>query len=507
MFLSILFKTLIAEFYVSISVMSQLLINTNFIMADRVKSALLDKELLSQIGVILGGAILIYLCDKVEAVFYGASFITTTTEYLLKSLFVSVFLCCFATIWRAFLTQKLNFFEFFTILLFSILALLLVINTLDLLFVYLLVELQALCFYILSCFSRKSNFSTEAGLKYFISGAFISGFFLFGSSLFFISLGSLNLNAINLLSTFSFRYNLTFVILLGVSFITTTFFFKVAAVPFHFWSPDVYEGSPLSSTIIFLILPKLVIFSFLTKWFASLALFSNVIGYLVILTGMLSLIVGTLFAVTQKRIKRFLIFSSIGQSGFLFLSFSANTFDGLLALYYFLFVYLITSILIWSFISLCYAFQKKSNLFNSDTLIPIYMSDLLLFHGNNKLWSAVVVAPFFSMAGIPPFVGFFPKYFIIQALIREESFFLAFSLVMISAISNFYYMKIIKIATFETLFMKSLNSKRPTVFNSLFMEIDVTALTILFAALFYFSVYPGSCLIIIQNLITGNTLL
>jgi len=126
--------------------------------------------------------------------------------------------------------------------------------------------MQALCFYTLASFKRDSAFSSEASLKYFISGSFISGIFLFGTGIVYGLLGTLNINDLSLLFLFSFENeNMKYVLLIGVLAITITLFFKIGAAPFHFWVPDVYEGSPLASTILFSIVPKIAIFTFFIR--------------------------------------------------------------------------------------------------------------------------------------------------------------------------------------------------------------------------------------------------
>ena len=441
---AILFKTLIPEIFFSITILIQILFNTNIIVNYKVNFPILNKEIFGQTFFILISLFYIYLNIKIDILSYNFFLVSTSNEYSIKVIYIALCILSSVSIWRGFLVQKLNFFEFFTIMMISILSFLLLLNSLDLIAVYLVIELQALCFYILSCFTRKSSFSTEAGLKYFISGAFISGFYLFGCSLIYGCLGTLNLNLINLLLTYSLPNNLSYMVLIGILLITITFLFKVSAVPFHFWSPDVYEGAPLSSTIIFSILPKFILFTFLIKWFSSLAFFFATIKYLLLMTGIFSVFLGTFFAIKQKRIKRIVIFSSIAQIGFLLLGLSTNTMEGFASVYFFLTIYLITSILIWSFIALFYSFQKKANKYNSEILNPMYLSNLSNFFENNKLWAILLTFIFYSLAGIPPFIGFLSKLFILYGLIQVKFFFSVVVLIFISIVSIFYYVRFIK---------------------------------------------------------------
>jgi NADH-quinone oxidoreductase subunit N len=231
-----------------------------------------------------------------------------------------------------------------------VLALFLLINASDILSAYLIIEMQALCFYVLASFKRDSSFSTEAGLKYFISGSFISGVFLLGAALLYGCLGTLNFNILNWLlafDSFSEFDSLKVLILIGVLLVTFTLFFKIAAAPFHFWSPDVYEGSPLASTIIFSVIPKLSLFVFFIRWVLAISTVFLDINFLFIIIGILSVFFGTFFAIRQKRVKRLIIYSSIAQVGFLVAPFFTLSVDGFSYLIFFLFIYLITSLLVW----------------------------------------------------------------------------------------------------------------------------------------------------------------
>jgi NADH-quinone oxidoreductase subunit N len=281
---------------------------------------------------------------------------------------------------RSFVLQSLNFFEYFSILLLSILSLLLLVSSCDLISTYLVIEMQALCFYILASFRRNSAFSTEAGLKYFIAGAFISGIFLLGASLVYGSLGTLNFNTLSLLLSFNLNTDLIYIkmfSLVGILLITITLLFKVAAAPFHFWAPDVYEGAPLSSTIIFSILPKLVIFSFFIKWLCVISsLFYSIKDFFVII-GLFSVFVGTFFALSQKRVKRLIVYSSIAQIGFLVAALETGSVSGFSSIFFFLVIYIISSILIWNHLTLFYNFQKIGNLFVLKNISPFFFNKFI----------------------------------------------------------------------------------------------------------------------------------
>jgi NADH-quinone oxidoreductase subunit N len=382
------------------------------------------------------------------------------------------------------IVQNLNFFEFFIIFLLSILALMLLVSSYDFISAYLAIEIQALCFFILASFRRNSAFSTEAGLKYFISGSFISGLLLLGCLLLYGALGTLNFNSLSLLLSFPLGTEfkvLKIFVLLGVFFILVSLLFKVAAVPFHFWSPDVYEGSPLSATVIFSIVPKVIIFSFLIKCVNTFSLVTFEFQEFFILIGILSVFVGTFFAIRQKHLKRLIIYSSIAQVGFLVSALGTNSLEG------FIFIYIITSVLIWNYITQFYSSQKEVNLFEDKNFTSIFWSDLSNYFKLDKISAISFVFIFFSIAGIPPLSGFFSKILILLGL-KSSNFLVSSCIILIiSAISAFYYLRVVKILFFETKNTKINKQWVQTAFpTALFDIVSCTTAFCLYLLFFFF---------------------
>ena len=362
----IVFKSFIPEIFLSISILLQLVFNARLINNVNFNFPLINKEILGQFFFILFCLLVLLLNLKIQGFFPNFLFLNDEGGRVVKLFLLSFSLLSSVIILNGFVLQKLNFFEFFNVFLLSILSLLLLVNSYDLISTYLIIEMQALCFYILASFRRNSSFSTEAGLKYFVSGSFISGFFLFGCSLIYGGLGTLNLNTIELLLSFDLKEEFSFIhsfVLIGILFVTITLLFKVSAAPFHFWSPDVYEGSPLSTTIIFSIVPKLSLFTFFVKWLSSISILFLDIKFVLIAIGVCSVFMGTFFAIRQKRLKRLIIYSSIAQVGFLVAILGVQTIDAYTSLYFFLIIYMISSILIWSNITLFYDSQNLFNIF------------------------------------------------------------------------------------------------------------------------------------------------
>ena len=450
----IILKSFIPEIFLSFSILLQLVCNVRFINSARFNFPIIDFELVSQTFFILFCLILLYLNLKIEGVFLNFLFLNDESTKLSKILILIFSVLTLGVISKSFSVQNLNFFEFFIIFLLSLLSLLLIISAYDFISFYLLIEMQTLCFYVLSTFKRSSAFSTEAGLKYFISGSFISGFFLFGVSLLYGCLGTVNINNINLLLSFPINsidtdISLRYIIDTSLIFIVVTLLFKIGCAPFHFWSPDVYEGSPLSSTIIFSILPKISVFYFFVKVICSLNFFFLDLQEVLLCFGLFSTIVGTFFALSQTRLKRLVIYSSIAQIGFLVISLSINTLQSFTSMYFFLFIYLITSILVWGHITAFYCFQSTIYLFYSRFSTSLFLSSLSNFFQLNNLWSFSFIVILFSIAGIPPLTGFLGKLMILLELINSNFFISSIILIIISSISVFYYIKLIKLMFFE----------------------------------------------------------
>ena len=504
---SIILKSFIPEIFLSLSILFQLVFNARLINNLKFNFPIIDQETFWQTTFILLCVILLLSNMKIEGMFSTFLFLNDESGRIVKIILLSSsFLGLFA-IFRSFTIQNLNFFEYFPIFLLSVLALMLLVSCSDLISAYLVIEMQALCFYVLASFRRDSAFSTEAGLKYFISGAFISGIFLFGASLIYGGLGTLNFNHMSLLLSFplenEFSHLKTFV-LIGVLLVTITLLFKVAAAPFHFWSPDVYEGSPLSSTVIFSIVPKIVIFSFFIKWVSVISILFVDIKDFLVFVGIISVFTGTFFALRQKRMKRLIIFSSIAQVGFLVGALATNSVDGFAAIYFFLIIYILTSILVWNHVALFYNFQKEIKNFSRKMATPLFLSSLSNFFKFNGLWSFSFILMFFSIAGIPPLSGFLSKIFILFGLINADQLMGAISLIMISAVSVFYYIRVIKVVFFESKEAKARNDEFQTIFKVNLFDFDCLVISVCLFSLIYFFFYPSTLLLLCQYIVLSS---
>lgn len=502
-----LFYPFIPEIFLSFCILLQLLANSYIITLVSLNFPLIREESFWQSLFISVCLFFLFFNYKTKSFSLNLIFSNDLSiNYIKILIFFSIFFLLFIII-LGFQLQKLNFFEYFIIFLLSSLALLLLTSSSDILSVYLVLEMQALAFYILSNFKRDSTFSTEAGLKYFISGSFISCIFLFGSSLLYGILGTLNLNYIQLLLYFSLSKEFTylyFLILLGILLITVIFLFKLSVFPFHFWSPDIYEGSPIASTAIFTILPKFSIVFFLFKWILIIYPFFLEISIFLLLLGFLSIFYSTFLAILQKRLKRLLIYSSISQSGFVVIALSQNNIESFVAVYFFIVIYIFTSILIWIHFFLLYSFQSKINIFYKTSLSSLYFSNLANLFQSNKLWAFSFVLIFFSIAGVPPLAGFFAKVLILFSIINSNGVIISLILVLLSSVSVFYYLKIIKTIFFDAnnTILKRQDSQ--IIFYNSFLFFDSLIISFLLFLLLFFFFFPSFILIISLQIILGS---
>jgi NADH-quinone oxidoreductase subunit N len=265
---SIVLKSFFPEIFFSLGIFLQLVFNSRLINSLEHNFPVIDKEVFVQTFFILFCVLILLLNLRIECHLANFLFINDAGGCFAKTLFIITCLMTLSVIFRSFVLQKLNFFEYYVILSLALFASLLLFSVFDLISAYLVIEMQALAFYVLASYKRNSSFSTEAGLKYFISGSFISGIFLLGCSLIYGAVGTLNFNDLSLLLSFKLNgslENLNYILTLGVLLIVFTLLFKISAAPFHFWSPDVYDGSPLATTIVFSIFPKLVIFTLFVR--------------------------------------------------------------------------------------------------------------------------------------------------------------------------------------------------------------------------------------------------
>nr|QIA60841.1 NADH dehydrogenase subunit 2 [Makinoa crispata] len=336
--------------------------------------------------------------------------------------------------------ESLNAFESIVLILFSTRSMLFMISAYDSIATYLAIELQSLCFYVIAASNRDSEFSTEAGLKYFILGAFSSGILLFGCSMIYGFTGVTNFEELAKIFT---GYEITLFgaqssgIFMGILFIAVGFLFKITAVPFHMWAPDVYEGSPTIVTASFSIAPKISILANMLRVFIY-SFYDPTWQQLFFFCSIASMILGALAAMAQNKVKRLLAYSSIGHVGYLLIGFSCGTIEGIQSLLIGTFIYVLMTVNAFAIV-----LALRQNRFK-------YIADLGALAKTNPILAITPSITMFSYAGIPPLAGFCSKFYLFFAALGCGAYLLALIGVVTSVISCFYYIRFVKIMYFDT---------------------------------------------------------
>lgn len=256
--------------------------------------------------------------------------------------------------------ERINAFESIILMLLAVSGILLLVSSFNLLTIYLAIELQSFCLYILAALNRNSEFSTEAGLKYFILGAFSSGLLLFGFSLIYGFSGTYDLvHLFQFLSVTNNNNSIINILSLASIFILVAILFKLSAAPFHLWAPDIYEGAPTSITAFFAIVPKISILTIFTR-FTYIGLYDILFSWqeLLIIVAILSISIGSLSALVQVKLKRLFAYSTISHMGYIMIGFCCGSFEGLQAAYLYIIIYIIMTIV--CFIALLGFYKKKT---------------------------------------------------------------------------------------------------------------------------------------------------
>ena len=367
--------------------------------------------------------------------------------------------------------------EYPVLILSSILGMMVMISANDLIVFYMGLELQSLALYVLASFNRENLLSSESGLKYFVLSALSSGILLYGCSLLYGFSGSTNYNVIagNIVNA---ENGLTF----GIVFILVGLAFKISAVPFHMWAPDVYQGSPTSVTLFFAVLPKIAALTVIIR-FLYIA-FINVIDQwqlIIIFLSIASMLFGAVAAIGQTNLKRLVAYSSIGHMGYALAGISTGTNQGIQSSIIYIFIYLIMNI---SFFSCLFMLRRNDKYFEN-------IDDLSGISKNHPILSMCFLITLFSLAGIPPLAGFFAKFYIFLAVIEDKMYFLAIIGLLSSVVAAFYYLKIIKKMYFDS------EKEKYDSEHSLGLKLSLTISTI-FLLLYFF--YPGPLVEIIYKI-------
>lgn len=573
---------LLPELFITISVIYLLVFGT-FLSVTKTYPLIQVASLnLAILTLFLSGFLIINEKLLLEILSFNSTVIQDYLSFFSKFLVIVCSLLCMLFFYQYLKNQRINQFEYLVLFLLGILGVLLLCSSNDLLTAYLAIELHSLAFYVLAAFKKSSTFSIEAGLKYFVLGAFSSSLFLFGSSIiygltgtltfvdfcdllfwvfpasnsvhYFLNNFNIHLNAVFLIDflieklyisdptiylldllqsdsaliekfntnptqpitkvffydnvianqkekifalhilqdleyisrslqyassevsnqSFIF-YSKTFdksLLQFAIVFIFISLFFKLALAPFHLWSPDVYEGSLSSSTFFFAVVPKLSIFILLIRLFYQCFYgFIDNWRYYIVIIAILSIMVGAFVGLEQRKLKSLLAYSSIGHMGYTMVAFSCGIFEGLQMLFSYLIIYVCSGLCLWSLFLLTRVKTNFSKKQNKD------LADFVLLKNSNKIAAILLAVVLLSLAGFPPMVGFLVKVGIFLVALESSMFFVALCAILLSVISTFYYIRIIKILFFEK-----------TLIGQLYYPITLQniALTV---SLFYFLIF------------------
>ena len=337
---------------------------------------------------------------------------------------------------KVFITDnKIGKFEYPIIILLSILGMFFMVSSNDIILFYLGLELQSLSLYILASIDRDNLRSSESGIKYFVLSALSSGLLLYGCSLLYGFTGSTNFD---LIADQLIKDNTGAVF--AMVFVLVGLAFKVSAVPFHMWTPDVYEGAPTSITSYFAVVPKVAGLAVLIKF--MFIPFSNILSewqLIIIFISIASMILGAVAAIVQKNIKRLLAYSSIGHVGYALAGVATGVISGYESSIIYISIYVVMNIGAFS----CLYLLKKDGEYREN------ISDLSGLSKKQPLLAISFLVILFSLAGIPPLAGFFAKFYVFTAVIEQKMYALAIIGLLTTVISAFYYLRIIKIIYFD----------------------------------------------------------
>ncbi len=333
-------------------------------------------------------------------------------------------------------SERLERFEFPILIVISTLGMMMMISANDLISLYMGIELQSLALYVLAAYNRDSQRSTEAGLKYFVLGALSSGLLLYGCSLIYGFTGTTNFTVLGDVVGQGGNVGLT----IGLTFLLAGLVFKISAVPFHMWTPDVYEGAPTPVTAFFAAAPKVAAFALILRLLHN-PMMPLVAEWrqIIIFVSMASMALGAFAAIGQNNIKRLMAYSTIGHMGFGLVGLAAGSEAGIKGVLLYMAIYMITNIGVFVVIL---SMRRREGMVE-------HLSDLSGLSRTHPFMAFALAMFMFSLAGIPPLAGFFAKFYVFVPAVQAGLWPLAVFGVLTSVVSAFYYIRIVKIMYFD----------------------------------------------------------
>ncbi len=390
---------------------------------------------LSTITLVILLSLVINLVSINENLVFSGSYKVDILSTLMKALTIIAAIFVMISSYNYLKLLNILKIEYPILILSALLGMMLMISSNDLIVFYLGLELQSLALYVLASFNRDNILSSESGLKYFVLSALSSGLLLYGCSLVYGFSGSTNFNIISNSSA-----NIENGVIFGLVFIIVGLAFKISAVPFHMWAPDVYQGSPTSVTFFFATLPKVAALTVFIRFLYTP--FINLIDQwqtILIFISIASMVFGAVAAIGQSNLKRLIAYSSIGHMGYALAGLASGTNQGIQSSVTYISIYVVMTLAFFS----CLLMLRKKNIFYE----KIY--DLSGLSSNHPILSICLLIVLFSLAGIPPLAGFFAKFYVFMAVIEQSMYFLAIVGLLSTVIAAFYYLRLIKIIYFD----------------------------------------------------------
>ncbi len=423
------FQYILPEIFISVSIMLFLLVGVF-----KKNSANLIYNL-SNISLVILLTLIINISSLDTIYLFNESYLIDNLSNYMKIILVGSGIFVMLTGSKYIQVINLNKIEYPILILSSILGMMIMISSNDLIVFYMGLELQSLALYVLASFNRDNLLSTESGLKYFVLSALSSGLLLYGCSLTYGFSESTNFDQILVNST-EFNYGTTF----GIVFILVGLAFKISAVPFHMWAPDVYQGSPTSVTLFFAILPKIAALSVFIKFlYTPFANMNDQWQTIIVFISIASMIFGSVAAIGQKNLKRLIAYSSISHMGYALAGLATVSNQGIQSSITYISIYLVMNLAFFS----CLFMLKRNDQYYEN------IEDLSGLSKKHPVLSFSLLIVLFSLAGIPPLAGFFAKFYVFLAVIEQSMYFLAIVGLLATVVAAFYYLRIIKIIYFD----------------------------------------------------------
>jgi NADH-quinone oxidoreductase subunit N len=421
--------TLLPEFVLAVGAMVLLMVG---VYHPRRNSRVID---IAAIGLLVAAGVIVALLPAGKLTAFGGSFIVDDFARFLKILALFGSAAAIAMSFDYLSHERQQKFEYSVLILLSTLGMLMLISAADLIALYLGLELMSLPLYVVAASNRDSLRSTEAGLKYFVLGALSSGMLLYGASLIYGFTGTVSFTGIAHAAGQG-GIGLIF----GIVFLFAGFCFKVSAVPFHMWTPDVYEGAPTPVTAFFAAAPKVAGLAMFVR--AAVMAFPGITPQwqqIVVFVSLASMGLGSFAAIGQRNIKRLMAYSSIGHMGFALIGLAAGTSEGVQGLLIYTAIYVTMTLGVFAVIL---SMRRSTGMVESID----QLAGLARTHPTMAFFLAMLL---FSMAGVPPLAGFFAKFYVFLAAIKAGLYVLAVLGVLASVVGAYYYLAIVKVMYFD----------------------------------------------------------